>query len=122
MIPQFLIARFGSTGAKLVFFGTIVAVLLLVVGGIYLAGHSAGKSGKVVKEQARMIDMIQKVGVANDNAAAARVDDAKRQDQQKQELNDALKNATGDDDARRRAGCVILRQQGRDTASIPACR
>jgi hypothetical protein len=122
MIPQFLIARFGPLGAKLVFFGTIVAILLLIVGGIYLAGHSAGKSGEVVKEQARTIDTIQKVGDANTNASAARVDDTRRQDQQKQELNDALKNASGGDDARRRTGCAILRQQGRDVSAIPACR
>lgn len=122
MIPQFLIARFGPALAKVIFFGGLALLALAIVATIYFAGRHDGKSGEVVKEQARTIDTIQKAGVANDNAAAARVDDAKRQDQQKQELNDALKNASGSDDARRRTGCAIMQQQGRDISAISACR
>jgi len=121
MIPQFLITRFGPTLAKLIFVGGIIAILLLIVGGIYLAGHSAGKSGEVVKEQGRTIEVLNQVGAANENASAARVDDARRQEQQKQELNDAIKAATSPDDLRRRRGCAIMRQQGRDTSRLSEC-
>ena len=122
MIPAFIIKLVGEKWAPFVFFGGLALILLAVVGTIYMAGHSAGKTGEVVKEQARTIETEQRVGAANENAATARVDDTRRQDQQKQELNDALRNASNGDDARRRAGCAILRQQHRDTAAIPACR
>jgi negative regulator of sigma E activity len=122
MIPQFLIARFGPKLAALIFYGGLALIAVAIVGVVYFTGRHDGKSGEVVKEQARTIDTIQKVGDANTNASAARVDDTRRQDQQKQELNDALKNASGGDDARRRTGCAILRQQGRDVSAIPACR
>jgi hypothetical protein len=122
VIPQFLIARFGPKLAGLIFCGSLALIVLAIVGTIYAFGRHDGKSGEVVKEQARTIDTIQKVGDANTNASAARVENTRRQDQQKQELNDALKNASGGDDARRRTGCAILRQQGRDVSAIPACR
>jgi hypothetical protein len=97
----------------------IVAALLTLA---FCSGKQARKSGEVVKEQARTIETQQRVGDANTNASAARVDDAVTIEHQKQELHDAVENATDPDDARRRAGCVILRQQGRNTAAIPACR
>lgn len=74
------------------------------------------------KQAGRTIKQQQKVGQANENAAGARVTDAVRIEREKQELDDAIANSTDADDARRRAGCVILRQQGRDTSAIPACR
>lgn len=122
MIPQFLIARFGPKLAGVIFYAGLALIVIAIAAAVYITGRHDGKSGEVVKEQARTIDTIKKVGVANDNAAAARVDDARRQDQEKQELDDALKNASGGDDARRRGGCAILRQQGRDVSAIPACR
>lgn len=122
MIPAFLVTRFGPKLAGLIFYGGFALIIVAIVGAVYLSGRHDGKSGEVVKEQAHTIDTIQKVGAANDNAATARVEDARRQDQQKQELDDALKNSSGSDDARRRGGCAILRQQGRDVAAIPACR
>ncbi len=122
MIPQFLIARFGPQLAKVIFFCGLLLLVVAIVGGIYLAGSHAGKSGEVVKEQARTIDTQKKVGAANDNAAAARVESTQRQEQQRTELTNAINNASSGDDARRRNGCAVLRQQGRDVSSIPACR
>lgn len=121
MIPQFLITRFGRTLAKVIFFGGIALALLAVAGTIYLVGRGDGKSGEVVKEQGRTIEVLNQVGAANENASAARVADTSRQAQQKQELNDAIKAATSPDDLRRRRGCAIMRQQGRDTSRVPEC-
>lgn len=122
MIPAFLVKLVGEKWAPVAFFGGLALIVLAIAGTIYAIGHSAGKQGAVVHEQARTIETEQKVGKANENASTARVDDTRRQDQQKQELNDALKDAANGDDARRRAGCAILRQQGRDTTALPACR
>ncbi|MDO7843471.1 hypothetical protein [Sphingomonas immobilis] len=99
--------------------GAIVAVLLTLA---FCSGQQAGTSGAVVKEQGRTIETQRQVGDANTNASAARVGDAVKTEQQKQELHDAVENATDPDDARRRLGCAVMRQQGRDTAGISACR
>lgn len=56
------------------------------------------------------------------NIADERVEDAVKAEKQQREIEDAVANSTGPDDVRARRGCVILRQQGRDTAAIPACR
>lgn len=100
----------------------IAAAVALILGLAYCSGQKAGKSGEVVKEQQRTIETQQQVGAANENAAAARVSDATKAAQQERELKDAL-NAT-DDPNRQRVlrGCLIMRQQGRDTENIPACR
>lgn len=122
MIPTFLITRFGPVAAKIIFFGGIVALVALALTVTYCSGRSAGKTGEVVKQQAREIKVQAQVGDANTNASAARVDDAVNLQTQAQELKDATSNATSPADARVRRGCVILRQQGRDTSGIAACR
>ncbi|MDO7841062.1 hypothetical protein [Sphingomonas immobilis] len=99
--------------------GALLVAVLMVA---FCQGKQAGKSGEVAKQQQREIKVRDDVGRADGNASAARVDDAVRTEQQKQELHDAIENATDPDDARRRAGCVILRQQGRDPSRIPGCR
>lgn len=55
------------------------------------------------------------------NVSDMRVEDAVRAEKQQQEIEDAVANSTGPDDLRARRGCVILRQQGRDTSKIAAC-
>jgi hypothetical protein len=113
-LPPFL----AKYGIYLAIAGIVVAVLGLA----YCKGQSAGKSGEVVKEQKRTIQVQQKVGVANENAAGTRVADATKAVQQERELSDAL-HATNDPSRQRvLRGCLIMRQQGRDTATIPACR
>lgn len=95
-------------------FGTLLTLA-------YCKGHSAGKSGEVVKQQQREIETQKDVGKADTHAADSRVKDAVKSAQQQQELNDALKATHDPDRQRALRGCVILRQQGRDTSHIPAC-
>jgi hypothetical protein len=87
-----------------------------------LLAYCAGGSGEREKQDQRTIKIERKVGDANENAAAARVEDTTKIQEQSREISDAVQNATSGDDARRRSGCVVLRQQGRDTTKIPACR
>jgi hypothetical protein len=99
----------------------IAAAVALILGLAYCSGQKAGKSGEVVQEQKRTIQTQQEVGAANENAAAARVSDATKAAQQERELKDAL-DATNDPNRQRvLRGCLIMRQQGRDTKNIPAC-
>lgn len=121
MIPAFLVTKFGKTGAKLVFFGGVVLVLLLAALVIYFMGRSDGKQGEVVGQLTRENKVQIRVGDANTKAADTRVKDAVRTEQQTKELSDALKATEDPDRQRALRGCVILRQQGRDTSRIPAC-
>lgn len=121
MIPAFLIRRFGPAGAKLAFFGTLAAVVAACLVLAYCTGRSDGKTGEVVKQVERENKVLGKIGQANEGAAASRVEDAVRSENQKKELSDALKATNDPDRQRALRGCVILRQQGRDTTGIPAC-
>jgi len=97
-------------------------VLVAILSLTYCKGQSAGRSGEVIKQQKREIEVQQDLGRANDKAGAQRLDDAMKSTKQEKELTDAL-NATSDPDRQRALrGCIILRQQGRDTSNIPACR
>jgi hypothetical protein len=121
VIPAFLITRFGPVGAKLIFFGSIVLAVLLMGVLLYTVGRSDGKRGEVVDQLEREVEVQRGIGTADNVSAESRVRDAVRTEQQKKELSDALE-ATEDPDRRRALrGCVILRQQGRDTSGIPAC-
>jgi hypothetical protein len=112
-IPPFL-AKYG------LYIG-IVALVVLVLALTYCEGHKSGKSGEVVKEQGRTIKTQQEVGNANENAASARVADATKAVHQEKELSDAL-HATSDPNRQRvLRGCLIMRQQGRDTKNLPEC-
>lgn len=107
---------------KIALYLAIALGVLAIVGLTYCTGRHDGKTGEVAKEQARTIQVQKDVGAANENAATARVADATKAEQQKRELQDAL-NITSDPDKQRALrGCIIMRQQGRDTKDIPACR
>lgn len=113
------LAKFGAK------YGIYIGIALLVaavLGLTYCQGQKAGKSGEVVKSQARTIKVQNEVAGANENAAEARVADATRAAKQERELHDALKSTSDPARARVLRGCIILRQQGRDTENIPACR
>lgn len=97
-------------------------VILIAVGVIYSRGFSAGKTGEVVKQVQRENEVQKQIIDVNEKAATDRVESETRLQEQAQELKDAQADAESLDDARRRRGCVILRQQGRDTSRIPACR
>lgn len=110
-----LIARFGAPAVK------IAGIALLVVVILALA-YCAGGRGQVTKYQQATIKQQKEVKVADDHASATRVADAVRVETAQKDLTDALAHATTPDDLRVVRGCLILRQQGRDTAAIPACR
>ena len=97
-------------------------VIAIAVGVIYFRGVSAGKTGAQVQAQKREVKIQIEVKDANENASAARVEDTSELQNQMQELKDAQRDAKDLDDARRKRGCIVLRQQGRDTSRIPACR
>lgn len=99
------------------------AVLLaLVLSLTYCKGRDAGKLAEIQRQQAREIETQRDLNRANENAADRRISDAVRSQQQQKELDDAL-TATNDPDRQRALrGCTILRQQGRDTSHLPACR
>lgn len=88
----------------------------------YCSGEDAGKSGEIVKQQEREIETQRDLNTANEDAASARVKDAVEAIRQEKELTDALEATDNPDRQRALRGCVILRQQGRDTSNIPACR
>jgi hypothetical protein len=113
-IPPFL-AKYG------IYIGIVLAVIA-VLALTYCEGHKSGKSGEVVQEQKRTIKTQAEVGNANENAAAARVSDATTAAQQERELKDALAATKDPNRQRVLRGCLIMRQQGRDTKNIPACR
>lgn len=119
MIPP-SVAKFG---AKYGIYLAIAAIVVAVLGLTYCQGQGSGKSGEVVKEQGRTIQIQQEVGAANENAAGARVVDATKAAQQEKELKDAL-DATNDPNRQRvLRGCLIMRQQGRNEKDLPAaCR
>jgi len=100
----------------------LVLLSLLVLGGVYWAGSSAGKKDQTAKAAQTEVKTQQSINNADNNAAAARVTDAVRLQQQTQELKDAVRDAKSPDDARTKRGCAIMRQQGRDTSGIAACR
>ena len=104
------------------YLATTVVILSALFLLAYCTGRKDGKSSEVVKSQAREIQVQTKVGGANETASGMRVEDAVKLQRQQQEIEDAVRNAKGPDDVRAKRGCVILRQQGRDTSTIPACR
>jgi hypothetical protein len=121
MIPAFLISRFGPKLAKVVFYGGIVFVLLLLLVGFILYEQHVGSQKEVAKQQARELKVQQQVDKANNFNADIRVEDAVRSERQTQELKDVVKNAPNPDAARIARGCLILRQQGRDTSHVAGC-
>lgn len=112
-IPPFL-AKYG------IYIG-LVFLVAGILGLAYCKGQSAGKSGEVVHEQQRTIQTQQEVGSANENASTARVAQATKAAQQERELSNALESTNDPTRQRVLRGCIIMRQQGRDTKNIPAC-
>lgn len=98
-----------------------VVILLILLSLAYCTGRSDGKKDEVIGQQQREIETQDKVGKANEGAADRRLSDYQYSAEQQKEIEDAVRNAKGPDDVRAQRGCVILRQQGRDTSRIPAC-
>lgn len=118
MMPAWLSA------AALKKFGPFVAIALavvLILGVAYCKGNAAGKQKAENARLERELQVTEDVGVANSAAADTRVLDSITLAEQKKELQDAISNGEDADTLRRRRGCVILRQQGRDTSRVPEC-
>ncbi len=100
--------------------GGLFVVLLLSL--TYCKGESAGRNKEIVKQQETTIKIERDAGTADAAAADKRVQDTITITEQKKELDDAIE--TGEDPAtlRARRGCLIMRQQRRDTSKIAACR
>lgn len=97
-------------------------VLLLVLTLAYCAGRSAGKGSEVADQQERTIKLQEDEARAAATAAADRLTDQLELDQQKDDLDAAIQDHENPDVLRARRGCLVMRQQGRDTAGIAACR
>lgn len=118
MIPPKLVEFAAKHTMKIVF----ALLLLLILLTAYCSGRKDGKTGEIVEQQERQIEVQGQVNDANTIAADRRVEDTKKAVEQEKELNDAIKETS--DPARQRVlrGCIIMRQQGRDTDTISACR
>lgn len=90
--------------------GLLAAALLTLT---YCQGQRAGGTGEKLKQAEAAAKLDATADAADAKAADARVTAATDGAVQKQELNDAQAKSVDADDARRRRGCAILRQQGR---------
>ena len=102
------------------------ATMINPAGDLASSINSSRRIDEVEKQalllKGREVETQRDLGRANDNAGDQRVKDATTAAQQERELSDALKATNDPDRQRALRGCIILRQQGRDTANIPACR
>lgn len=99
--------------------GALAAVLMTLA---YCQGQSAGKAGEKLEQAEAAAKIDATADKADAKAADARVDSAREAAAQAKELEDATRDAESPDDARRRRGCAIMRQQGFDTTQIASCR
>jgi len=106
---------------KVAFYAGLALLVGLVLLLAYCQGRDDGKTGEVAKQQKATIQLEQDASKADAAAADQRVKDAVTITEQKKELDDAIE--AGEDPAtlRVRRGCLIMRQQGRDTSAIAAC-
>lgn len=112
-----LLARLGSFMQK-AWPWLVGAVLIATILGLT---YCVGGKDKIIEQKDAEIELRKDVSDADDIAGDLRVEDKARIMKETEELEDAIDNATSDDDARRRAGCVILRQQGHDVSGIATC-
>ena len=100
-------------------------LVVLAIGLVFLLTYCMGQKSGEQRYENQRLEANQKVqqqkAAADTGAADQRVTDTSRIQQQREELRDARTTAPSPSD-RRRHGCVILRQQGKDTSRIPACR
>ena len=99
----------------------IVLVGMLILSLAFCQGKQAGRSSEVIKQQERELDFKAAEGDATTKASDVRVEDVVRVAMQTKELTDALKAEPDTDRRRVLRGCIIMRQQGRDTSVIPQC-
>jgi hypothetical protein len=123
-MPPFLLAL-GAKWAGLgkwrlpIIIGFVAGLALTLA---YCSGQDAGKTGEKLKQAEAAAEVDRKGDKADAKAADARVQDVRQGAKEAKELEDATRDAESADDARRRRGCAIMRQQGFDTSKIAACR
>lgn len=105
----------------------IKPVLIALAGALlltlaYCQGKSHGKSEVEQKHLEAEIKILEEIGKANEHASATRAEDAIKIADQEKELQDAIESGADPSTIRARRGCIVLRQQGRDTSSIAICR
>lgn len=122
MILAALPAKAAAIGKKIAPYAIVAVVIGLVLLLAYCQGREDGKTGAIVAEQERTIEVQASESTAAEAAASERVADEVGLAKQNQELIDASKHSESDDARRIRRGCLILQQQGRDTSKFPACR
>lgn len=103
---------------------TGIAVAALCVPLSYCQGLSAGKARAKAAVAIATVEALKVDGDAKDVAAIERRNDDAAVAARKEELTDAVANLPDEMPSARRVAraCVQLRQQGTDTADLPACR
>ncbi len=104
--------------------GLIAGAVLLVTLALalaYCSGKDAGRSEADLAREKANVEALATASASAEKAADERAADAATTAAQKKELEDAKWLCVGNEDCRNMRGCIILRQQGRDLAGIPAC-
>lgn len=97
-------------------------LVVLVLALTYCSGKNAGESEADLAREKANVEALATASAAAEKAAEERGIADAIADAQRKELDDAKRDCTSVDDCRVRRGCIVLRQQGKDLASIPACR
>lgn len=116
-MPPQLAAFFSKYG---VYIG-IAVVGMLILTLAFCQGKQSGKQGEVINQQERELDFNAAEKGAAVTASDKRVSDVVRVAMEAKELQDALETETDPYARRVLRGCIVLRQQGRDTSGIPGC-
>lgn len=118
---KWLTGKLGERAGEVVFWAGVLLLAAAILTLAYCTGRNSGGKDAVIDQQAAEIDTLDKIGNANQGAADQRVSDSVRQMRETQELQDALNSETDPDKQRALRGCVIMRQQNRNTSGIAAC-
>lgn len=96
------------------------AIGVFVILAALTVAYCAGGKGEKLDRARDTIETQKDIGTANEKAGDLRVEDKARIVREQQELTNAIEDAQGPDDLRRRRGCVILRQQLGPDGRLPA--
>lgn len=116
------ILAFGASWWKAAVGFVVAAPLFFLLG--QCDGRRSERATAAAARAEANVEALKTDKVATDKAADERVADATVVTAKEKELVDAIADTpdTAPDAVRVRLGCERLRQQGTDTAAIPACR
>lgn len=119
MIPPKL-AAFGAKYGIYIGIALLAMVILILT---YCQGRDAGRTAVEAEMAIASVEAMQTDAEAQANASAARADDAAKVNELREELANVVQDIpdTVPDPVAVASGCDILRRQGKDTATIPAC-